>query len=420
MAGGCIQNNEKITVMSDKFKFFILASAASLMSCGGADKTYTMGTYGYDLAFFSEQGIDVVELSSTDGTAKIMLIPSYQGRVMTSTTDGNDGDSYGWINYELIRSGEINPQFNPTGGEERFWIGPEGGPFSFYFKKGDEQIYANWKVPAAIDTDSYEIVAQNDKSVHFTKDFSLVNASDNCFDIGVDRSVTLLDKTQITEILACKIPSEVACVAYTTVNVITNRGVAAWTRETGMPSIWLLGMFNPTPSTTVFIPYDVSYDGKIVNDTYFGKIPSDRLLVDNGMAYFKIDGMYRSKLGLPAGSARDLCGSYDSEKRVLTVIKYSVPVEGGDYVNGQWGDQEDPFSGDVINSYNDGPTENGTIMGPFYEVETSSPGAALAPGESLTHRQTTIHFQGEEASIDTIVRELFGVELEQITKRFRQ
>ena len=48
------------------------------------------------------------------------------------------------------------------------------------------------------------------------------------------------------------------------------------------------------------------------------------------------------------------------------------------YVNGQWGPQEDPFAGDVINSYNDGPVEDGSIMGPFYEIETSSPGG-LAP-----------------------------------------
>ena len=27
-----------------------------------------------------------------------------------------------------------------------------------------------------------------------------------------------------------------------------------------------------------------------------------------------------------------------------------------------------------------GPVEDGSIMGPFYEIETSSPGAELAPG----------------------------------------
>ena len=63
--------------------------------------------------------------------------------------------------------------------------------------------------------------------------------------------------------------------------------------------------------------------------------------------------------------------------------KYVAPAEDALYVNSQWGDQDDPFDGDVINSYNDGPTEDGTIMGPFYEIEASSPAAALARSFSV-------------------------------------
>ncbi len=57
-------------------------------------------------------------------------------------------------------------------------------------------------------------------------------------------------------------------------------------------------------------------------------------------------------------------------------------------------------------------------MGPFYEVETSSPGAELKPGESLTHTQQVFHIQGEEAAIEEIVRKLLGVGLKNITGRF--
>lgn len=35
-------------------------------------------------------------------------------------------------------------------------------------------------------------------------------------------------------------------------------------------------------------------------------------------------------------------------------------------------------------------------LGPFYELETSSPAAALNPGESLRHIQRTIHIKGPE------------------------
>ena len=89
-----------------------------------------------------------------------------------------------------------------------------------------------------------------------------------------------------------------------------------------------------------------------------------------------------------------------------------------DYVNGQWGPQEDPFSGDVINSYNDGPTETGFVQGPFYEVETSSPGAALKSGESLTHVQYTIHIQGDKKQLAEIASTVFGVDLAKVAEMF--
>lgn len=377
-----------------------------------------MGTYGYDLSFFKENGIEPLELTGEKGMSRIMIIPQYQGRVMTSTAEGLEGPGFGWINYDFIKSGKTSPQFNPVGGEERFWVGPEGGPNSWYFRKGAEQVYSNWKVPAAIDTERWEAVSENSKSVVFEKILRLENASGNAFDIGVKRSVELLDRTDAARTLGTSVPDGVKCVAYRTVNELKNDGMEEWSEDTGMPSVWLLGMFNPTPTTVVFIPYDTDYDGRKVNDEYFGKIPSDRLISDNGVLYFKIDGKCRSKLGLPDGSAKDVCGSYDYAKGILTIIKYTLPEGNSLYVNGQWGPQADPYAGDVINAYNDGPTDDGTVMGPFYEMETSSPAAALKPGETLSHVQTTMHFSGTEDDLETIVRDVFGTSLKKVSSVF--
>ena len=402
-----------------KHHSFLLLSAVLVgMAACDNNKTYDMGTYGYDLDYFAAKGVGVLELKSSDGLAKVLVVPAYQGRVMTSTTGGNEGMSYGWINYKAIDEGMVNPQFNPFGGEERFWIGPEGGPFSWYFKPGEEQVYANWKVPDFIDTESFEVESSSDSQVAFTKEQTLSNASGNEFKIGVRRTVTLLDKAAIEKLLGISIPGGVRPVAYCTENTLVNKGTSAWTKETGMPSVWLLGMYPPTPTTTVFIPYNKDFEGRVVNDEYFGKVPSDRLIVKDGMIYFKIDGEYRAKIGLPAGSAKDICGSYDSKAGVLNILKYTVPEGDNDYVNGQWGPQEDPFSGDVINSYNDGPTETGVVMGPFYEIETSSPGAALAPGASLTHTQYTFHLEGSREDLARIVKTVFGADLDEIITKF--
>jgi len=80
-----------------------------------------------------------------------------------------------------------------------------------------------------------------------------------------------------------------------------------------------------------------------------------------------------------------------------------------------WEKQAEPFSGDVINSYNDGPLGPGKPpLGPFYELETSSPALALAPNQTYTHVSRTMHFQGDEADLDPIARRAFGVGLDAI------
>jgi len=75
----------------------------------------------------------------------------------------------------------------------------------------------------------------------------------------------------------------------------------------------------------------------------------------------------------------------------------------------------------VVNSYNDGPAEPGAKpLGPFYELETSSPAAALRPGESLTHAHRTVHLQGPEAALSRVARAVLGIGLEDISRAFIQ
>ena len=111
-------------------------------------------------------------------------------------------------------------------------------------------------------------------------------------------------------------------------------------------------------------------------------------------------------------------GSYDEEAKVLTIVKYSKPEGVTDYVNSMWELQEEPFAGDAANSYNDGPVD-GSAMGPFYELESSSPAAFLAPNESMIHLHTTIHIQGEEDDLDVITQKLFNVDIHTIKNIFQ-
>src|ERR1700694_2980104 len=127
------------------------------LSSNNSQANLRKDTYGYDADFLNKHLSDnTIELKSADGSAKVLLSADYQARVMTSTAGGDSGNSYGWINYGLIAAGKKKGQFNPFGGEERCWIGPEGGQYSLYFKKGDSFAIRHWQVPAGIDTLSWQ------------------------------------------------------------------------------------------------------------------------------------------------------------------------------------------------------------------------------------------------------------------------
>ena len=403
----------KITIIS------VLAFLLFNVSCQKNNQIVEMGTYEYDLRFFKKEKIETVELVGNDSSARILVIPAYQGRVMTSTADGLGGNSFGWINYNFIASQKVEPTFNPVGGEERFWIGPEGGAFSFYFDTDKEQNFKNWRVPSIIDTEPFDIIEKKRDKVIFTKKALLQNASGASFEMQIERTISMLTQKEVARLLNVPIDLSLKMVAFRTENSLKNIGENEWTKFSGMPSIWMLCMFNSTPTTTVFIPYRQAAVGKVVKDDYFGKVPADRLKRDEKMVYFKIDGKMRTKIGVSQTRAKNIVGSYDTEKNLLTLLWFNLPTEKRNYVNSQWGKQDNPFTGDVINSYNDGPLKDGSIMGPFYEIETSSPAANLQPNEFIQHIQCMIHLQGDKVALDKIVQELFGVKLETIADKMK-
>lgn len=347
--------------------------------------------------------------------ARVAVAPALQGRVMTSSADGMEGTSYGWINKAHFKSGDTLKQINVYGGEERFWLGPEGGQYSIYFQKGDDFIFENWATPRVIDLEPYEITDQTDEQVSFTKSAKLTNYSGFTFDFQVDRNISLLSDTEIESTLSIKIPQKVKSMGYRTNNQLKNVGLQEWKKDSGLLSIWLLGMLRHSPTTTVIIPYIQGEEaelGVVVNDDYFGKVPENRLVITDKAIFFKADGQERGKIGLSPQRGRDVLGSYDPMSKSLTIVKYNKPEDVTDYVNSKWELQDEPYKGDVINSYNDGAPEPGAKpLGPFYELETSSPAAALAPDKSIEHIQYTFHFEGDEADLNNIAQSVLGVSL---------
>ncbi|MBM3309992.1 MAG: hypothetical protein FJY80_00625 [Candidatus Aminicenantes bacterium] len=377
-----------------------------------------------DVAFL-RQHTKVVVLSSANGNAQVAVNPDLQGRVMTSTAGGPDGLSFGWINRAALASKENNLHMNAFGGEDRFWLGPEGGQFSIFFKKDDPFDLEHWFTPPPVNEGAWEVIAQASDRIKFRKAMKLLNYSRTEFELEVVREIRLLGPDDFAGTNADGV-GWTNFVAFETNNTVTNVGAKAWRKETGLLSVWILGMFNPSPETTVVVPFVAGPEGErgpVVNDAYFGKVPADRLLVDRvrGVLFFRADGQFRSKIGIPPRRVAPDLGSYDAGSRTLTLVRFTLPAGVEEYVNSMWEIQKNPYGGDVVNSYNDGPPAPGAKpLGPFYELETSSPALALEPGESYTHTHATMHFQGPRGGLDGLARKLFLCGLDEIERAFKK
>ncbi|MBU6401396.1 MAG: DUF2961 domain-containing protein [Verrucomicrobia bacterium] len=372
-----------------------------------------------DVAFVRAH-TDVVVLSDRQGQAEVAVVPAWRGRVLTSTDHGANGPSFGWINRPLIAAGKLEPHINVFGGEDRLWLGPEGGQFSIFFAKDAPFDLEHWYTPPSVDTEPFQVVRERGDRIELRHRFALTNYSGTRFQVQINRAVRLLDTAETWNRLGLAPVAGVRLVGYESVNRLTNLGQQPWQKATGLLSLWILGMYNPSPTTTIVVPIHPGPEsqlGRAVTSDYFGAVPPERLVVKDHVIFFSGDGKYRAKIGINPRRSRGILGSYDAANRVLTLVQFSLPNGRTDYVNSQWKLQVDPYAGDAANSYNDGPPAPGAKpLGPFFEMESSSPAAALAPGRSLTHVHRTMHLRGPEAALDAVARAELGVSLEEITR----
>ncbi len=243
---------------------------------------YPKGSFGYDLHFLQLYDSVIV---LRNGESRVVVSPKYQAKVFTSSASGEEGPGFGWIHYKAF-DGPQDQHMNAYGGENRLWLGPEGGKFSLFFPPGAKMEFSNWKTPAAYDTESWDVTGHTDVSVDLKKDMSLVNYAGSHLRLSINRSIIIMDRDSIDSLLSLSSDTAVLAVGYRTVNTLTNTGTEQWTETTGMPCLWLLDMFNPSPSTVIVLPYAGDTTKPATTD-YFGEIPADRIKYDQNIIFLK-------------------------------------------------------------------------------------------------------------------------------------
>ncbi len=372
-------------------------------------------TYARDVELLKNYS-EVVELIGASGD-RAAVVPAFQGRVMTSTTTGGEGRSFGWLNEPFLASRRDDPAFNNYGGEDRFWLGPEAGQFGLWFAADEPMDLAHVRTPAGFGAGAWPVTGRGERSIAMARQFHVTNRTGTRFDCAVERVIQLLDRDTVSDHLGATVPAGVQVAAFQSVNTLANTGQNNWTPRTGLLSIWTLGQFKAAPDAWAILPF-ISGDQRTLGPQacldYFGPVPPDRARLSEDRLLFKVDGRHRSKVGISPSRAINVLGSFHPVAAVLTIVQFNLPAGAAKlpYVNSLWQIQDDPLAGDVVNSYNDGGAPDGAAT--FYELETSSPAAALKPDESITHTHRTCHFTGRGEGLSELARKVLGVDLNRL------
>jgi hypothetical protein len=416
-------------------------------------------------------GLRTLVLLQPEGEGCLLIAPDLSGKLMAVSVDGPKGENFGFVNEKAISNRGKDPQFNAYGGALRWWIGPEGGQYGVAFPPGTKEFnLSSWYISEEYNGKPFEIAYPKESegiAALMGAECRIQNASGTRFHIGVSCRISLIDtpyarglgdnppprqglksaarnsgavpilQIQKTDSVNRGRPlRKLSHLGYLCETAFQNLSDEPMRKETGLLSIWLLGMYLPSAETSVIIPFEKNGSGRIVTDTYFSPdgLTSDRLLINKKAGYllFRADGKERSKIGISRARASTTIGnmrahggaplqhpdasssvrahggaplhlsragastalaSIDFLRNLLTLWRFPVQRR-MPYVNSLWEWQKRPYSGDVINSYND----DGKI-GNFYELECSSPALALAPGERASFPLEIHHFSGSHDAL---------------------
>jgi hypothetical protein len=389
------------------------------------------GTFASDLAFL-QQHVDVVVLTSPTG-ARVALSPALQGRVLTSTAGGERAESLGWFDRAQVaargsaRAGASGGAVR--GGEDRFWLAPEGGPFALFFAPGSEYTPEQWRPPAAIEREPWDVLARSSERIVVGRRFDVVSRAGTRLRIDARREVALCDPAEALTRLGATLPRGVRAVAFESVNTVENAGREPWRKETGVPAIRVLGAFPASPACDVLVPFVTGrerYHGPVLDDSGTAALPADRLRVDDerGLITVRADGRLGGRIGVSPRRAKPMLGSWDATRGVLTIVELSLPVDARDYPTSKWRRQDEPYAGDVVAVRPAGPVGFGdpagdrqSASGGAYQVESGSPALALAPGGAATHVHRTLHLVGSPAALAPVARAVLGADLAALARQ---
>ena len=341
--------------------------------------------------------IQPVVLGSGNGS-QVVIVPELGARVLGMSIAGADDDNLVWVDDSVLDSSIWSKKpMNWNAGGLRSWLAPEDLFFVNENKDAD-----SWFVPEQLDPSPYKLLDRTENKAVLETDMELPSNIGKIYSVTMHRSITLL-----TEIPAAASASAsgVEYMGIEKTHTMTNRGDAVIGED--LPYVCLWSLLQVLPAGTMLIPLKDGADPQTAYREYFNPL-GDRLVVQNGVISVKIDGKYRSKIGVrpeAAGAGIAFLRDHGDGSGVLYLKQFPIDPD-GIYVDKPWGGDSD--YGDVIEMYNDDGNGGG-----FCELECHGPAKRLAKGDSQSHTLKLHIFRGKISDLKKIGSDLLGADLGQ-------
>ncbi|MDP2983046.1 MAG: hypothetical protein Q8O92_06940 [Candidatus Latescibacter sp.] len=324
----------------------------------------------------------LITLAGMDPSGPQLVIdPALAGRVMGVSFDGDNGDNLFWVDKSILDGSYFSakpPSWNAGG--LRTWLSPE----DLFFLPEDKDA-KKWFVPAELDPAPYTVYAQGKGEVTLQLTTSIKSNMGKTYNLLLTRRIQLVPF--YTDSVGTVLPKDLKYVGINLFHSMQNLSDGIIGKD--MPYICLWSLLQMNPSGTMLIPLAKKADPKRAYRDYFNPLGPDRIAIENNIISVKIDGKYRSKIGVNAKAAGPGIAYLKDEgsgQGILFVQLFTVDPK-GIYVDKPWGKKSD--YGDAIEMYNDDGN-----MGGFTEMECHSPAKKMARGESEFHELHLHIFKG--------------------------
>jgi len=368
--------------------YVLLSLVASSWSCGGGKGTNSVR----DVIAALEGRTEYVLLERGGVTG--VVSPQLGAKLVGLSAAGKEGRNLVWFNPAAFADSfwQGGPRWNIGG--LRSWIAPEA---AFFLDPG-----GSWFVPQGLDPGNYQVVYRRKTLVECRNEFEVRDREGHRYRLALTRRLTLIDVPP--EEAYAPITCEFAGVKLE--HTLKNLGDAPIGRETGLVGLWSLLQVN-TPGTMI-IRLRGRHRGAYRD--YFNPLGEERMSVLPGVITVKMDGCYRSKLGIRPRAAAGVLGYLwkpETGKPVLLVMRFPVNPRGR-YVDHPWNLKG--TYGDAVQVYNDDGANGG-----FAEMECHGPARELGPGESESHELELLVFSGREDDLKSIGSRLMRIPVDRVT-----